>query len=386
MTKENKPTIGLNMIVKNEETVIKRVLDSVKDLIDWYTIVDTGSTDNTKKIIKETMEFHGIPGEIHDHEWVNFCDARNRALKEIKGKADWGFWIDADEVLEIQNDFSKDELFKEFEGTNRSQINVYYGGMSYFRDQFFKIECDWTWKGAVHESMYLKSGEITSGNVSNLRTIVHAEGNSWGNGSKEAQKAKYTEHAEMLEEYIKTDENPRWVFYLAQSYRDAFEWDKAIEWYSKRLELGGYWEERYFSQYSIGNCFLKSGKIADAIDAFAKCTKYDHRRAEHYIPIILHYQRDKNYIMAYAISKIAMDTASKNPYPNSSLFLEPSVYLYKLMDLHMVNCSHLSKAIELKKYMPSLQKLLLLGKIPPNDSSRIAANMNIYKKQTQFTI
>ena len=78
--------IGLNMIVKNEAKVIKRLLDSVSKLIDWYTIVDTGSEDNTKEIIKETMDAHGIPGEIIDHEWINYCDARNRALEEIKGK------------------------------------------------------------------------------------------------------------------------------------------------------------------------------------------------------------------------------------------------------------------------------------------------------------
>lgn len=378
------PKIGLNMIVKNEEAVIKRVLDSVKDLVDWYTIVDTGSTDNTKKIIKETMDSHGIPGEIFDHEWVNFCDGRNRALKEIKGKADWGFWIDADEVLEIQRGFSKEELLKELEHTNRSQINVDFGGMIYARDQFFKIDCDWTWKGAVHETLTLLEGEITSRVVSNLKTVVYSEGNSWGDGSKEAQKVKYLEHAKMLEEYIKTDDNPRWVFYIAQSYRDAFEWDKAIEWYRKRLELEGYWEEKYFSQYTIGYCYTQSGKSwAEAIDEYAKCTMYDIRRAEHFMPIISHYQQDKNYIMAYAISKWAIDHTSKNPFPNSRLFINPNVYQYQLMDLHMVNCSQLGKSPELKRYVPTMQKLLLLGKIPQKDAARIASNMNIYKKQIQ---
>ena len=59
--------IGLNMIVRDESKVIKRLLDSVAPFIDWYTIVDTGSEDNTKAIIKEVMDGYGIEGEIVDH-------------------------------------------------------------------------------------------------------------------------------------------------------------------------------------------------------------------------------------------------------------------------------------------------------------------------------
>ena len=43
-------TISLCMIVKNEEKVLKRCLDSVRDLVDEMIIVDTGSTDRTKEI------------------------------------------------------------------------------------------------------------------------------------------------------------------------------------------------------------------------------------------------------------------------------------------------------------------------------------------------
>ena len=41
------------MIVKNESAVIKRCLDSVKEIIDYWVIIDTGSTDDTKEIIQD---------------------------------------------------------------------------------------------------------------------------------------------------------------------------------------------------------------------------------------------------------------------------------------------------------------------------------------------
>ncbi len=43
-------TISLCMIVENEEDVLARCLDSVKGLADETIIVDTGSSDSTKKL------------------------------------------------------------------------------------------------------------------------------------------------------------------------------------------------------------------------------------------------------------------------------------------------------------------------------------------------
>jgi cellulose synthase/poly-beta-1,6-N-acetylglucosamine synthase-like glycosyltransferase len=50
-----KKTVCLNMIVKNESQVIEKCLASVKPLIDYWVIVDTGSTDKTQQIVKKCM-------------------------------------------------------------------------------------------------------------------------------------------------------------------------------------------------------------------------------------------------------------------------------------------------------------------------------------------
>ncbi|MCC6127879.1 MAG: glycosyl transferase family 2, partial [Chlamydiae bacterium] len=57
-------TICLNMIVKNESAVIRRSLGSIKHKIDYWVIVDTGSSDDTKEIICEYLK--DIPGELHE--------------------------------------------------------------------------------------------------------------------------------------------------------------------------------------------------------------------------------------------------------------------------------------------------------------------------------
>ncbi len=71
-------TVCLNMIVRDESPVIRRSLASVKNLIDYWVIVDTGSADDTKEIIKEFMK--DVPGELHERPWVNFEHNRNEAL------------------------------------------------------------------------------------------------------------------------------------------------------------------------------------------------------------------------------------------------------------------------------------------------------------------
>ena len=105
-----KATISLSIIVKNESNVILTMLNSVYKLLDYYVVVDTGSTDNTKEIIKNFFNEKGIPGEIIDHKWKNYGDARNVALDAIKGKADFGFWIDADDEFITDSNFNINEF------------------------------------------------------------------------------------------------------------------------------------------------------------------------------------------------------------------------------------------------------------------------------------
>ena len=84
-------SISLCMIVKTEELVLGRCLDSVKKLVDEIVIVDTGSTDNTKNIAKEYTD------KIYDFIWNDdFSAARNYSFS--KGTKDFILWLDADDI------------------------------------------------------------------------------------------------------------------------------------------------------------------------------------------------------------------------------------------------------------------------------------------------
>ena len=103
------PTLCLNMIVKNESKIITRLFDSVSPIIDSYCICDTGSTDDTVKIITEYFEKKGIPGKIVTEPFKNFCHNRNFAMKACVGMSDYILLLDADMCLEAKN-FNKNVL------------------------------------------------------------------------------------------------------------------------------------------------------------------------------------------------------------------------------------------------------------------------------------
>ncbi|HEX3250433.1 MAG TPA: glycosyltransferase, partial [Pyrinomonadaceae bacterium] len=98
-----KQTICLNMIVRNEAAVIERCLNSVKGFIDHWVIVDTGSTDGTQQLIRQCMR--NLPGELIERPWIDFAHNRSEALEFARGKSDYVFVIDADELLVQDQDF-----------------------------------------------------------------------------------------------------------------------------------------------------------------------------------------------------------------------------------------------------------------------------------------
>ena len=384
MQEETLPSIGLNIIVKNEEKVIKRMLDSVAPFIDWYTIIDTGSTDKTKEIIKEVMDDHGIPGEIHDHEWKDFRTARNFALEKGKGKSEWGFWIDADEQLILDEKFNKSILVNSLKTKDICSTQVIYGPSVYFRSQLFRMDIDWQWRGAVHEVMYPPTGvKPRSGMVQGLHTLVTPDGASWGDGSRETQRKKYLQHAEMLEEYIKEDKDVRWLFYLAQSYRDAFEYEKSEEAYKKRVEVGGgYGEELYFSQLMVAAAQANQKKpVSEVLDSYMQASKYDPNRCEHLLPVARHHQGTQNYHTSYMITKYCFDNYKKNPFPKSTLFIDAACYDWQIYDLHSVNCYYTGRHTEARSAYNKLRKAISKDLVPKAQADRIKSQEKWYTKK-----
>ena len=96
-------TVCLSMIVKNEASVITRCLSSVRPIIDYWVIVDTGSTDGTQDAIRSLMM--DLPGGLYERPWHDFAHNRNEALDLARPHGKYVLIIDADDVLEFDKGF-----------------------------------------------------------------------------------------------------------------------------------------------------------------------------------------------------------------------------------------------------------------------------------------
>ena len=146
---ENKPTtptLCINMIVKNESKIITRMLDTVLPIIDAYCICDTGSTDNTVKVIEDYFKEKNIPGKVVVEPFINFSHNRNFALKACEGLSDYVLLMDADMKLKIIG-FDKNRL-KEYDSCYilQGSDNFFYQNM-----RIVKNDGRFSYNGVTHE-------------------------------------------------------------------------------------------------------------------------------------------------------------------------------------------------------------------------------------------
>jgi glycosyltransferase involved in cell wall biosynthesis len=85
------------MIVKNEEKNILECLSSLKGSIDYVSILDTGSTDNTMEIIRQWGNDNEIPTVVHESPFTSFGEMRTKAFLLAKESfpSDYVLMIDA---------------------------------------------------------------------------------------------------------------------------------------------------------------------------------------------------------------------------------------------------------------------------------------------------
>ncbi len=148
-------TVSLCMIVKNEEAVLARCLDSIQDAVDEIVIVDTGSTDATKEIAARYTD------KIYDFAWIDdFAAARNFSFS--KASMEFAMWLDADDVfaeqdrsvfLRLKNSpawETADVIMVRYNTAFDEQGNPVF---SYYRERLVRLSIPHVWKGRVHEAI-----------------------------------------------------------------------------------------------------------------------------------------------------------------------------------------------------------------------------------------
>ena len=373
MSKNKK--IGLCCIVKNEEKVIARLIDSVSSLIDLAVIVDTGSTDNTKEVAIKKLEEFDIPYEFAHEKWKNFSYNRNLAIEKLKAHEDidYCFVIDADEVISLNSGFNAQE-FKNSLDSDIYKVETLFADTLYYRQLIFKNNKNFYYKGVLHE--FITCNENYSiGIAKGLSLVVNTDGHRSENENK------YLEDAIVLEKALQEENDPRMIsrytFYLAQSYRDSKNWSKALEVYTKRLDLGFFKQEIFESMYNITKMLAKLDKPVDqVVEAGLKAFEFDKNRIEPIHEIVRYCRLKGQFYLGYVIANIHLNFS----HPKEVLFKIHWIYDWGFLDETAV-CAYYSgkekKAIEMWEEL-----LLKNNNIPERDIKRIQENIKFAKNNT----
>jgi glycosyltransferase involved in cell wall biosynthesis len=365
------------MIVKNETHIIKECFDSIHKYIDYWLIVDTGSTDGTQELIKQYFAEKGIPGELHERPWEGFGYNRSEALQLADGKAEWLWMIDADDYIDGKFNIPTpiDPNIEAF------ALKFGRGEFSWWRTQIFRSGKGWKYEGILHEYP-------TIPNLSRAPVISKLEGDyrivarTLGARNKDIDPIeKYKRDAKVLEEALEKDPtNVRYQFYLAQSYFDSQQWDKAETAYKKRVEMGGWEEEQFYAAYRIGMCrALQNKPWTEIQQAFLESWEIRPIRAEPLYQIARIYRMMGHPRLGYLYGKMAMDI----PYPAEDiLFVSEDVYKYGILDEIGATAFYAGKP---HIGYSACKKLLQENLLPPTEIERVQKNYEQYRLFFQNT-
>lgn len=374
------PKLCLNMIVKNESKIIRRLLESVSPVIDAFCICDTGSTDDTVSIIESFFRQKNIPGKVIKEPFKNFEYNRSFALKACDELTDIDYILlmDADMILWMNKKITPESFKKLLAGQDCFYIFQGSDSMYYKNTRVVKNRAGFSYKGVTHEYVELPPNAKQGVFVKDLVFIKDI-----GDGGSKSD--KFERDMRLLKEGLRQDpKNERYMFYLANSIKDLASThthqtdyilsqmnrnceelvtsfssrpavlklvgyvtalqekvkteqeivrkgylNEAIEWYLKRIKAGGFWEEVWYSHYNIGHAYFHLKDHEKALYYFHKAYVLFPQRVENIYEIVKHYRENGENELAvhyYLLGKTSLEKYKCRDY----LFIQKDIYDYKL--------------------------------------------------------
>lgn len=324
------PKVILTMIVRNEARIIERCLESARPVIDGLCLCDTGSTDETIAVVKAYATRTDLPTAIHQQPWRNFGHNRTLSYQAAQAMADQQRWprattyallLDADMVLVVpEPEVLRRQLTEPGYMVKQDSGDIYYNNI-----RLIRLDQPATCVGYTHEywSVSFEPPTLTA-------LWIDDRGDGGCKDDKYERDLKLL-LASLADDQAGGSQCPRTHFYLGQTYWCLKRYQAAIRSYKRRIALGGWPEEVYYSAYQIANCYRALGDGLKFAGWCFKAYHLDPARAESLSTLAEYYVDQGRYRPAYHLAKLCLTT----PVPDSSkLFVEPRRYrelpLYQL--------------------------------------------------------
>jgi len=297
--------INLCIMVKNGGKQFEDMLNSNAHLIDRWTILDTGSTDETIEIINRVL-VGKKRGELFQEPFINFRDSRNRLL-ELAGES-CKFTLMLDDTYLINGDLRG--FLNEVRGDQFADSFTLYiksDDVEYGSNRILKTDKKLKYLYKIHEVVQEKN---------NMNVVIPFSRANINDGrfdymEKRTMDRKQLDLKLLFEEVEDDPNNPRSYYYLAQTYNLLEEYDKAYFYFLKRMNhpVEGFVQEKIDAVFEAARCanFKLNKPWKECEELYLKAYSLDKTRPDSLYFLGIHHHLDGNKILAFEYFKKAFE-------------------------------------------------------------------------------
>ena len=315
--------IHLTMIVKNAAPLIESVLTENLPIIDRWTILDTGSTDDTIDIIKRVLGDRK-KGKLYQEPFINFRDSRNRCLDLAGTKCKYTLMLDDTYIVkgglrDFLNVCRGDQV------ANSYSIYIQSDDNEYVSNRVIKTEGRLRYIYQIHEVIQVEN---------NVNVCIPNDKTHILDHNSDYMKSRTINRAEadlelLFQETEKNPDDPRHLNYIAQTYALLKKYDLALKYYIKRARhpIQGFIQEKAVALFEAARLsnFELNRPWKECESLYLRSFDLDNTRPESLYFIGIHYYLEGIFDLAYSYLKRAWTIG----YPvHSQYSLKPTISFY----------------------------------------------------------
>jgi GR25 family glycosyltransferase involved in LPS biosynthesis len=316
--------INLCVMVKNGGDLFKEMLIENLDIIDRWTILDTGSTDNTIENVNNIL-VGKKKGRLYQEPFINFRDSRNRCLDLAGTECKYNLMLDDTYISRGNLRNFLEEIRGDQNGDSYS-LTIKSTDVEYLSNRITKSKNKLRYIYTMHE--IIQDADNLNIGVPTYVTHIEDKTNTFMSDRSDARKQYDLKCLyEMIDE---TPDEPRHVYYIAQTYKMMKNYKKASEYYYKRAfhKNKGFDQEQFDALFEFARTNLLYGNSDwGFLERYFKlCTFLQPTRPEGDFFIAVHYYTIGKKEIAFEYFK----RAHKIGFPSHQQYsLKPTInYLY----------------------------------------------------------